>query len=108
MAHNNYAWHLARRGEFDKAAKHIAAAGALGDGFQALYDTQGHVFMMLGRAVEAEVAFGKAMTTGGPDLVRRYQQTLYAKGYDRSEENTSEPQSLMRISYAVFCLKKKK
>src|SRR3546814_2309727 len=28
-------------------------------------------------------------------------------GGDRSEEHTSELQSLMRISYAVFCLKKK-
>src|SRR3546814_3299473 len=28
--------------------------------------------------------------------------------YPRSEEHTSELQSLMRISYAVFCLKKKK
>src|SRR3546814_3220958 len=28
-------------------------------------------------------------------------------GSDRSEEHTSELQSLMRISYAVFCLKKK-
>src|SRR3546814_5795332 len=28
-------------------------------------------------------------------------------GVDRSEEHTSELQSLMRISYAVFCLKKK-
>src|SRR3546814_5470549 len=28
-------------------------------------------------------------------------------GADRSEEHTSELQSLMRISYAVFCLKKK-
>src|SRR3546814_10274253 len=28
--------------------------------------------------------------------------------FNRSEENTSELQSLMRISYAVFCLKKKK
>src|SRR3546814_4805624 len=27
---------------------------------------------------------------------------------ERSEEHTSEPQSLMRISYAVFCVKKKK
>src|SRR3546814_8162869 len=27
---------------------------------------------------------------------------------DRSEEHTSELQSLMRLSYAVFCLKKKK
>src|SRR3546814_3396228 len=31
-----------------------------------------------------------------------------AHGHLRSEEHTSEPQSLMRISYAVFCLKKKK
>src|SRR3546814_15607479 len=28
--------------------------------------------------------------------------------FNRSEEHTSELQSLMRISYAVFCLKKKK
>src|SRR3546814_3331851 len=31
-----------------------------------------------------------------------------AEPLDRSEEHTSELQSLMRISYAVFCLKKKK
>src|SRR3546814_10839945 len=30
-----------------------------------------------------------------------------ARDVDRSEEHTSELQSLMRISYAVFCLKKK-
>src|SRR3546814_2568126 len=30
------------------------------------------------------------------------------RGIHRSEEHTSELQSLMRISYAVFCLKKKK
>src|SRR3546814_5985905 len=29
------------------------------------------------------------------------------RGHGRSEEHTSELQSLMRISYAVFCLKKK-
>src|SRR3546814_6685300 len=34
-------------------------------------------------------------------------QTINA-GSDRSEEHTSELQSLMRISYAVSCLKKKK
>src|SRR3546814_6111412 len=33
---------------------------------------------------------------------------LLQDGADRSEEHTSELQSLMRISYAVFCLKKKK
>src|SRR3546814_8112393 len=39
---------------------------------------------------------------GGPILERQRQLGL------RSEEHTSELQSLMRISYAVFCLKKKK
>src|SRR3546814_1528161 len=35
--------------------------------------------------------------------------TTHAVRYhERSEEHTSELQSLMRISYAVFCLKKKK
>src|SRR3546814_2787812 len=33
---------------------------------------------------------------------------LHVPGSARSEEHTSELQSLMRISYAVFCLKKKK
>src|SRR3546814_4882427 len=33
---------------------------------------------------------------------------LVAHGIKRSEEHTSELQSLMRISYAVFCFKKKK
>src|SRR3546814_1757730 len=37
------------------------------------------------------------------------QMDAYARrGNARSEEHTSELQSLMRISYAVFCLKKKK
>src|SRR3546814_3712348 len=35
-------------------------------------------------------------------------RALWATGDNRSEEHTSELQSLMRISYAVFCLKKKK
>src|SRR3546814_8213110 len=32
----------------------------------------------------------------------------YERNGERSEEHTSELQSLMRLSYAVFCLKKKK
>src|SRR3546814_4719118 len=34
--------------------------------------------------------------------------STFPETVDRSEEHTSELQSLMRISYAVFCLKKKK
>src|SRR3546814_3431224 len=45
-------------------------------------------------------------TRYGPDPaeLRRATEMLV----NRSEEHTSELQSLMRISYAVFCLKKKK
>src|SRR3546814_4354667 len=40
---------------------------------------------------------------------RRYPGLRHqSRAADRSEEHTSELQSLMRISYAVFCLKKKK
>src|SRR3546814_7945774 len=38
----------------------------------------------------------------------RAAKALDARRGSRSEEHTSELQSLMRISYAVFCLKKKK
>src|SRR3546814_8616453 len=37
----------------------------------------------------------------------REAQSLMGMTLSRSEEHTSELQSLMRISYAVFCLKKK-
>src|SRR3546814_5597820 len=40
----------------------------------------------------------------GDVLLHRFSPTGF---YSRSEEHTSELQSLMRISYAVFCLKKK-
>src|SRR3546814_4012788 len=41
-------------------------------------------------------------------LVRWLHRHTGQVAIDRSEEHTSELQSLMRISYAVFCLKKKK
>src|SRR3546814_4494306 len=45
-----------------------------------------------------------------PDPARHIEQddTFGCQFGERSEEHTSELQSLMRISYAVFCLKKKK
>src|SRR3546814_10355123 len=42
---------------------------------------------------------------GGGGFLARHQHQGYL--FPRSEEHTSELQSLMRISYAVFCLKKK-
>src|SRR3546814_9315191 len=49
-----------------------------------------------GRRLEAEVVIRLEVAGAGPE-----------EADDRSEEHTSELQSLMRISYAVFCLKKK-
>src|SRR3546814_3093046 len=43
----------------------------------------------------------------GIDMTASAQSVGEVKKLDRSEEHTSELQSLMRISYAVFCLKKK-
>src|SRR3546814_2019719 len=48
-----------------------------------------------GRLVLVHIRHGSILASGG-----RWRE-------DRSEEHTSELQSLMRISYAVFCLKKK-
>src|SRR3546814_6078399 len=46
----------------------------------------------------------------GQRLQVRGEHVVVVRGYQvgESEEHTSELQSLMRISYAVFCLKKKK
>src|SRR3546814_9254800 len=44
----------------------------------------------------------RAMESARRRALRRWRSAI------RSEEHTSELQSLMRISYAVFCLKKKK
>src|SRR3546814_3586306 len=58
-----------------------------------------------------ETAFGAdqdrgACGRGGQRVEKRFPTFLIGED-QRSEEHTSELQSLMRISYAVFCLKKK-
>src|SRR3546814_2204123 len=45
------------------------------------------------------------ITLTRPEYLEIFQTT--ATGRKRSEEHTSELQSLMRLSYAVFCVKKK-
>src|SRR3546814_7251408 len=65
---------------------------------------------------------GHGYTTVGSSVVQAVYHAIYTKknceielaartlgepAFLRSEEHTSELQSLMRISYAVFCLKKK-
>src|SRR3546814_10011308 len=59
----------------------------------------------LGKELRSAYAATKAGLIG---LTRTWALELARHGITRSEEHTSELQSLMRISYAVFCLKKKK
>src|SRR3546814_5245256 len=53
------------------------------------------------------VAAGPFVGIGPDRLIAQYRDSHGVQAL-RSEEHTSELQSLMRISYAVFCLKKKK
>src|SRR3546814_6924680 len=88
------------------------------------------LFVDTGRAVKGAVVAGATNTANANNerILGSIQQNLIAKAdikdqigwstdralravrrqFSRSEEHTSELQSLMRISYAVFCLKKKK
>src|SRR3546814_10197025 len=64
--------------------------------------------LLTGRTPQAST---ESTDTTRPSLLVRSADDAYHRHYvplkNRSEEHTSELQSLMRISYAVFCLKKK-
>src|SRR3546814_10313055 len=53
------------------------------------------------------VSGGTTSSSGGKELPNSKRRRRKPGAMARSEEHTSELQSLMRISYAVFCLKKK-
>src|SRR3546814_2119156 len=64
-----------------------------------------------GRVASAHHQIGKlADVTLTPGMIEGERASIFVEMAHgaRSEEHTSELQSLMRISYAVFCLKKKK
>src|SRR3546814_4187410 len=63
------------------------------------------LFRSLHFADEAHVDPRRALATLAEKLVGM--GVSIHLGVDRSEEHTSELQSLLRISYAVFCMKKK-
>src|SRR3546814_7416286 len=71
----------------DKCRQHLAAA------FAALYPREKRA---------------RALIDASAERLQHHARGSLIKHTGRSEEHTSELQSLMRISYAVFCLKKKK
>src|SRR3546814_5668847 len=66
------------------------------------------LFRSLGFNKVAKYYYYPGWWEGGPQLSALCNIDAFNKLPKRSEEHTSELQSLMRISYAVFCLKKKK
>src|SRR3546814_6484987 len=56
----------------------------------------------------SSLAVSKEIMPVSPMTIRVGTSIAFTNGRYRSEEHTSELQSLMRISYAVFCLKKNK
>src|SRR3546814_3029082 len=97
--------------EPDDPAADLAVLFLHGQGYSTMC---GHAIIALGRwavdsgRVEAREPETEVAIQAPCGLVRaRVQVWRDGGGPARSEEHTSELQSLMRISYAVFCLKKK-
>src|SRR3546814_6042176 len=90
---------LELRGDRDVEGPARAILGKVG-----LSQRLGHYPRQLSGGEQQRVALARAFVTA-PSLLFADEPT---GNLDRSEEHTSELQSLMRISYAVFCLKQKK
>src|SRR3546814_5144210 len=93
------------------------AAGGIGRGLAQSFAAAGATLELLDRDADALARLADelagdtplrctALDLGDRQAVQQYADDLACRGLNaRSEENTSELQSLMRNSYAVFCLK---
>src|SRR3546814_7185913 len=87
-------------GEACTAANRFYVHSSVGEAFSTRL-AERMAALKMGNGLDEEVAVGPLVNAEARDKV-------HALVLDRSEEHTSELQSLMRISYAVFCLKKKR
>src|SRR3546814_4570126 len=82
----------------------VVEAAVVGDGLRDLQAVLLAELEVVGTVARGDVHEAGALVGGG-ELGRQQRHVVIVAV--RSEEHTSELQSLMRISYAVFCLKKK-
>src|SRR3546814_848519 len=102
-----------RRRYHDLAQGIVDAVRARGDrdvGLRVFLDEALAADLQAHRRLARRLAVQHPIVAGYGDVVVRVALGVVREllGFGRSEEHTSELQSLMRISYAVFCLKKKK
>src|SRR3546814_9248846 len=83
----------AARLDHDVGAEHGAGAERI-DGAHGMHNSAAKPDAVFGRSAGQRIGANDGVAVAVAD-------------HERSEEHTSELQSLMRISYAVFCLKKK-
>src|SRR5205807_10097596 len=61
-----------------------------------------------GQRIEADVAFSDKVQQEDGEICERVQRGLTSRAYDKDRKSTRLNSSHLVISYAVFCLKKKK
>src|SRR3546814_2937156 len=90
---------------FERRDAHMAAVAAADRRMMRVHRQVGDMDRVAGIAAERDRIARQGLVAD--DLLARLRRRDAAQD-ERSEEHTSELQSLMRNSYAVFCLKKKK
>src|SRR3546814_8470337 len=80
---------------------------AQGPAFEVHRSSSSHRKLYASRGIIGDLYKSRKSSNWTRRAVRRRISQLICVERTRSEEHTSELQSLMRISYAVFCLKKK-
>src|SRR3546814_10200372 len=102
---------ILRRTTSDTYARHSTMSSVVGTGTGAFSTAFGASSLLHAASGSTKQATSRTCSMRIGMFVEKFFMVLPWTGgwkWVRSEEHTSELQSLMRISYAVFCLKKKK
>src|SRR3546814_4894315 len=91
------------KAELERLGAEYISADAQSSNEKQIADIEG----LIARGANALIVLAQDASAIVPAVNRATAEGIPVVGYDRSEEHTSELQSLMRNSYAVFCLKKK-
>src|SRR3546814_2072884 len=106
VAHEGKTYNLVRMEEMLRGIVPRESPASWGNTENGMASLRAQAMAARSYAAAGDTRWGSPHTVVGADATSCDDQ--FCQVYGRSEEHTSELQSLMRISYAVFCLKKKK